>query len=412
MEDLHARLLALLTVLAVVLAGCATNDAPGRNDGDSNPVPPTAVSAAEAESMLKRAANATPEKITVRAALTRGSQTLLTMNGTFDNATGVAYVEMKGDPSAFPSGAGGNDEPGADAQFAQVLGQGLVIYMTSTGGLYLVNGTAIVFPANASQASGLIPSPSESPFASILEPQAVLGGLQAANSTVNSVRPTLHRGKPALEVNVSAPDPDGGGNLEALVTLFVNPERIARVEGSAPRTGDGPADPFAGARLAVDFYYEGETRVEPTPAAARAMGLAYQSDRTIFQMDGGPTTWTFLSDGGIPLADVEVQVKDMESQAGMGNELAGVAAMPTLWSMPLSAGNRTQDGVTLTFTDADGDGKVSAGDKLRIETPGDAPPPTVVLYDVQTKTYVVPGPALLAALAGIAVAAFLLRRRG
>jgi uncharacterized protein (TIGR03382 family) len=76
--------------------------------------------------------------------------------------------------------------------------------------------------------------------------------------------------------------------------------------------------------------------------------------------------------------------------------------------MKLSEGTKSQDGATLTFTDADHDGKVSKGDTLRFDGGEGA---RVVLYDTKTGTYVVPGPALLFALAGLGVAALLLRRR-
>lgn len=394
-----------LLSLSVALAGCANNGSgPDGDDGDGNVAPPAQTSPAQAKTLLDQAAANPPQKVAAQAAITKGSHTLVRINGTFDNATDTQYLQVSGDPQAL-GGLGGAAGGGSEALEGVIAG-GFTIYASPQGSIYLVNGTAIVFPPeNASgRAAPGVPSPSESPFRGFLTPDETLAGLTAANVTVKSVNSTVYRGKPALQLTLS------GGDLgsEPIVTLFTNPVRIARVEGVAPSDPESPADPFGGATFTVDFFYDAEARMDVPAAATRAVGLSYVSDASPFGGDpSAPVTWTFQSSAGIPLAEVEAQVKDL-SQADP-SDVSSFAAAPTLWSMKLSEGTKAQESATLTFTDADHDGKVSKGDTLRFE--GGDGGARVVLYDTKTGTYVVPGPALLLALAGVGVAALLLRRR-
>jgi hypothetical protein len=402
--SVNGRLLLILVSLSVALAGCANNASdPNGEGGDVSP--PAQTSPEQAKGLLDQAAKDPPQKAAARATVSKGSRTLMQMNGTFDNTTGTSFLQLSGDAEAL-GGLAGQGMGGGEA-FAGLFANGVSIYTSPEGGIYLMNGTAFVFPPeNASGRSSVgVPSPSESPFGAFLQPAEVMGGLADANVTVKSVNSTVYRGKPALQITLS--DAETSPAAEPVVTLFTNPVRIARVEGVAPSDPESPADPFAGATFAVDFYYDNEVRLDVPPAATRALGLSYTSDQSPFGGDpDAPATWTFQAASGVPLAEVEVHVKDVSDADP--SDVSGIATLPTLWSMKLSDGAKTQDGATLTFTDVDGDGKVSKGDTLRMEgLQGDR----AVLYDAKTGTYVVPGPALLLALAGLGVAALLLRRR-
>lgn len=412
MDNLNARLLALLTIPALLLAGCATDT--GGNDDNGGGTPPPTPSTAQAEDMLQQAAAGMPDKFGARIAITRGSQSLMTMNGTFDNATGTSYLEMRGDPAALQA-LGGDEADMGMGGFGETIANGITLYSGPEGALYIINGTALVFPPDNETDDGgspsPIPRPEDSPLGGFFDPEDGLGALGAANVTVSDVRPTTFRGRAAVQMTVSGMGMDEADNGTATVTVFTNPVRIARVEGDAPSTGDNPADPFAGARYSAEFFYEGEAGMEVPENVRRAVGLSYESDANPFMQSEGPTTWTFLASGGIPLAEVEVQVKNASEGDADPSDFSSVGQLPTAWTLRLSDKTRTQDGVTLTFTDADNDGKVSKGDTLQIQAPEGEMPPTVVLYDTKTGTYVVPGPAMLLGLAALGLAAMLLRRR-
>lgn len=410
MEPLNARLLALLTIPALLLAGCATDT--GDNDdngGGSMPAPSTA----QARDMLDQASSTMPEKFGARIAATRGSQTLMTMNGTFDNASDTVYFEMRGDPAVLNS-LGGQDGGMGMESFGASLADGIVLYSSPQGALYIINGTALVFPPDDESDEGrpsFVPRPEDSPLAGFFNPEEGLGELADENVTISNVRATTFRGRAAVEMTVTMPSDEGLGTENATVTLFTNPVRLARVEGAAPATGDSPADPLAGARYSAEFFYDGEAGIEVPEAAVRAIALAYKSDANPFMQGDGPTTWTFLNSGGIPLAEVEVQVKNGSGAGSDPSDIGGVGQLPNAWTMRLNEKTKTQDGVTLTFTDADNDGKVSKGDTLQVRAGKDQPAPTVILYDTKTGTHVVPGPALVLGLAVLGLAALLLRRR-
>lgn len=407
MERLNRRSLLVLLAFSVAFAGCATSDpAPG----DDNGQPPTgnapaATSPEEARNLLRQASGSPPDQFGMRATLTsQAGQALFYANGTFDNATRSSYVEMRGDTETL--GTVFQGQPG----FSDVFGAGFAMYVKGDVAMYVMNGTALVFP-NASDdgAAGALPSPQDGPMGSFLDPAMLLGVLAEENVTVNSATPTVHRGKPALQVSVTRNDDGRAQNATAIV--YTSPARIARFEGTLPTDEASPADPTYGARFAVDFLYDGEVNLAVPEGVARAAGLAYDTDRDLFSF-GEPAksfTWTFLVDGGVAVEDVEIQIKD--AAVGSSEDVRGMADVPTLWSMRLDEGTKTQDGVTLTFTDADADGEVSQGDTLRVDMENPEEAPTVVLLDTKTGIYVVPGPGALLGLAALGVAALVLRRR-
>lgn len=398
MTQTGKRTLLLALLIALVLAGCTdagTGDGPG---GDATP--PAAMTAAEARSALAGAVQDMPEAFAMEMkALSAGTE-VLTIKGSFDNRTGRSYIDLRGDPATLANLSRGE---GAGA----ILGDGFAIYSTPEGSLYLANGTAFVFPPqNGSESQpAASASPEHGPLGGFLDPENTFSDLTDENVTVTSVRPLVYRGKPAVELTVQ--HPDGETTMTSEVTLFTEPRRLARIETDLPAE-EGGENPLAGARLEGDFYYDNEVEVVIPESATRAIGLAYSSDRAPFSFGGEQDrTWTFLNSAGIALAEVEAQVKSTESQTD-----GDVASLPTVFAMRLSEGTKTQDGVTLTFTDVDGDGKVSKGDTLKAEASEDESLPTVVLYDTKTETYVVPGPGLVATLALAGLAGLLLRRRG
>lgn len=393
-------LLSFLLVLALALAGCARqgDDA----DGGGGPLPAQDVGPEQAEALLKRAVDDLPERYGFEFRIKSQEKDLMRMSGTVDNASRTSYLEIKGDPSAFPG-----EEGMAGAEF---LAAGFSIYATPAGALYHANGTSYVFPGAAPESQGLVPPPQQSPFGQFLEPEHALG-LFRDDVNVTGVTPLLHRGKAAIEVDLEARRE--GEPVDATVILFTNPVRIAHVESVLPRDPENPADPFGGALLTGDFWYDAEVKLQPPEAVKRSLGLAFQSDRNPFDFGGArPTTWTFQASEGIPLDEVEAQVKNVTGMDG-GDDVAGLdaGALPTRFAMKLSEGDRTEGGVTLTFADNDGDGKVSKGDTLSIAHDGEGEPPMVVLHDVKSGAYVVPGPGAFILVGLVGVLAVLLRRK-
>lgn len=397
-------LLAFLAA-AVALAGCqeAVND-----PSDQEDAPPQDVTNEQARQMLTQAGQNMPDKFGMEMSLTKNGQELMAMDGAFDNTTETAYMEIRVDPSI--ANTGDDEETDAD-QLAALAAGGLSLYMTPDGVIYILNDTAFAFPKDEEGSDSFVPSPEETPFGEFLDPTEAFGDIDE-NVTVTSVRPITYKGKAAYEIQATLADEDEGPT-NGTFTVYANPQRLARIEADMP-AGEDESDSLSGGRAVVDLLYDDEVDVQVPERALRASALRY--DGGGFDFTGGSSsekTWTFqASPGVVPLDEVEAQVKDM---AAMGEEAGGpdsFSRAPTLWSMKLSEGTKTQGGVTLAFTDADGDGKVSAGDTLRITGEDEnGMPAQVALYDAETGTYVVPGAGVaLAALAALG-AALLLRRK-
>lgn len=399
MTFLEKPSLVLVLLATLVVAGCTDAGSPDRGDS----TPPPAMTHAEARTALTDAVSAMPEAFGVDMKIISGGKEALTFKGSFDNASGTSYVEIRGDPAALS-----NLTPGEGA--GVFLANGFSLYTTPEGSMYLANGTAFVFPPrnDTDDGSGRVPTsaaPEDGPLAAFLDPEEALSSFTGSGVNVTSVVPLVYRGKPAVEITLT--HPQDGETVTSEVTVFTQPRRLARVETTLPAQGSQAGDPLAGGRLEGDFYYDGEVTVRAPASATRALGLAYESDRSaLFGGDARNFTWTFLRSEGIALGEVEAQVKTQDGQT-----TGDLSTLPTAFALRLSDGTVARDGVTLTFTDADGDGKVSQGDTLRAEIEEGGEFPTVVLYDTVTETYVVPGPGLVATLALAALAGLLLRRR-
>lgn len=392
----------LVTVLlaAVTLAGCqeAANDLVD----DS---PPAQVTNEEARAMLVGASASLPDRYGMKVTVTKGGAELMSLTGAFDNTTRESYFEMKADPAVFADSAGQGEEADLSA-----FADGISFFASDAGVVYLVNDTAFVFPAGEEGESSFVPDPEDSPFGQFLDPSEAFGQFDEG-VTIHSVEPITHKGKAAYQIQATIVDEEEMAT-NATIVMYANPNRLARIEGDIP--ADGEDETFAGSRAVAEVLYDDEITITIPEKAQRAAGLQYTGGG--FDFSGGEDTsktWSFTQSRGLDLAQIEAQVKDV-SQMGdeSGRSLDAVSKAPTLWAMKLSDRTRTEGGVTLTFTDADGDGKVSAGDTLLIEGQDESGiPPQVVLYDTVTQTYVVPGFGLLALLAALGLVATL-RRHG
>src|SRR5437879_4606479 len=95
---------ALAFVFALTLAGCAKTGSPGAS---TPTLSADQLTPAGGKAMLAEAAASMPDGYVMDLALTSGSAQLMTLHGAFDNATGEAYAEFKGDPSAWPNATQG-----------------------------------------------------------------------------------------------------------------------------------------------------------------------------------------------------------------------------------------------------------------------------------------------------------------
>lgn len=402
-------ILLTLVAAAVALAGCGANDGTGGNgtSGGNTPneQPPQDISESQAQTLLQSASGGMPETFGMRVTVTKAGAQLMTMNGAVDNATGRSYFEIKMDPSVLQ---GSEEQDESSAQMAATLANGFSFYATKTGIVYLINDTAFSFPATESGSNSFVPSPDESPFGEFLNPAEAFGGL-GDNVTVKSVRPITYKGKAAYEIQASIKGEDDALS-NATIVLYKDPARLARIEGDIP-AGDDEDDQLAGGHAVMEMDYD-DVKVDVPERVLRAAGLQYDGGGFSFGGGDEPKVWTFKANGSIPLSEVEVQVKDASAMQNGDGGFDSLSKAPTLWSMKLSDGTKTQDGVTLTFTDADHDNKVSAGDTLRIEgQDGNGAEPQVVLYDAKTGTYVVPGAGLVLSALALVGVALLLRRK-
>lgn len=347
--------------------------------------------------MLLAASSSMPDKFGLSLLVTASGKNVMSLKGTFDNASEVAYLEIKGDPAAFGEQA---------ATAGAFLEEGLSIYTSKEGSFYLSNKTAFVFPPSSEETTGgFIPSPEDGPLAAYTNPTTVLGNFANDEVQVKTVTPTVFRGRPAVDLLVTTMQDNE--SVDATVTLFTDPPRLAQIKTTLPRDADNPQSPLSSANALAEFFYDDEVTLAIPQAAARSVGLAYKSESS-----QSGTTWSFLGSAGIALSEVEAHVKDGSSAGEGASGMTDIAGLPTLWTMKLSEGSATKNGVTITFTDADSDGKVSKGDSLTYVVGEDAEgSPSVILFDNVTGTYVVPGFGFVALVLGALVVALVLRRK-
>jgi hypothetical protein len=383
------KLLLFTLIAAVALAGCAENTG---DDGGGDARPPAQVSTSEAQALFASAAENVPERYGMDMVAKNATTTVMTAQAVYDEPAQTAYFRMEMDPSVFEDMGDGMSMTGGDAEAFQNIG----VYMSPQGNAFLVNGTVMLAPAEEGQfdqATG-----EQEGFDALSDPEAFLGELKENNFTVHTVTPTTLRGKGALKLDATIVEEGVTQNMT--VWLFQNPTRIARVETAMPAEADDEEEnPFGDATMTIDMLYDEEVTLEVPADLQRALGLRYQSDRSAFSFgddEEGPETWTFQVDGGLALSEIQAEVGGFDE----GEEPE--------WVMLLSEGTKTQDGVTITFEDADSDGKVSANDTLTIDR-GDGFA-QVSLRDNVTGLRVVPGLGLLLAALAVAAACGVTRR--
>lgn len=409
----------LLLCASMIAAGCAeppaattltppvpdeTEDATeAKDEADGG-----ALSAAAGKALFEEALFEMPPRVGMDMTATREGKEVMAMRGFLDNETGVSWFRMKLDPAAM-----GADPSEVPPSMGAMFQEGIEVYITPKGSLYLADGAAFVFPPGADET--FVPKPEQSPLMAFFE-GARRGGTDedgADDVEVLSVTPTTHRGKPALRMEMRQTDENG--TSEGTLVLLTSPPRIAHMEMTVPDQASGEPNPMYGARVVLDMLYDDEVPREGPAPAARALALAYEAER---DMQGSgwdedavmETTWTFVGAGGIPLSEVEVVLKEEGEQVfGDDASMADFAALPERWAMKLSDGQRQDGNVTVTYNDLDGDGKVSKGDTVHILAPA-SETATFVLRDATTGTYVVPGPGLAFGLVLVGLAAMAWRK--
>lgn len=385
--------LLLSVVFAVVVAGCA--EGPGGGGELATP------STSEAAALFGQAAENMPDVYGVTMKVTRDAKELMTAEGVFDEARQTGYFTIKMDASL----AEGSGEGGMGMSFPE---EGFGMYTSPEGSAFVVGKSITVMPPGEN--AFMSQAEENEGFAAIADPDELFEEMTESNFTVTSVTSTELRGKPALKLEGTFVD-DEEGPQNVTVYLFQEPTRIARLEMVAP----ADEEEFAGALMTMDVLYDDEISAEVPDAVRRAMGLRYQSDRQAFGGFGsggsgsedGPETWTFQADGGIALAEVAAEVG--EGMGGVGG-MDGDEETPPLWTMKLSEGSKSEEGLTLTFADVDGDGTVSQGDTLTIERGEGAEHLSVALRDLATGYKVTPGAGLGLLLVAFAFAGLVARR--
>ena len=399
-------LLLVLTLVAAAVAGCAEN---GGTGGDANDTtgngttsgtpasPPAAMTNAQALALFSQAASDVPDKYGVDMVASKDGKDLMDAEAVFDERAQTGFFRMTFDESLMEESSGDmGGEMFADA--AEI-----VMYTSPQGNAILMNGTVMVTPPDEDSPFSQGAQDAEG-FEALSDPTALLSELEESNISITSVTPTTLRGKAAYRIEATFVEE--GETQNTTMWLFQSPARVGRIEMLVPNATDDE-DPFAGAKMTMDMLYDAEVQLTVPSGITRALGLRYESDRESFGgfgggSDEGPEVWTFQVDGDVAIGEVLVEVGDAES---MGEE------MTAAWSMPLSAKTKSQDGVTLTFNDADADGKVSANDTLTIGRSDDAGFAQVWLKDTVSGYRIVPGAGLFVALAAIGVALLALRRR-
>lgn len=408
-----------LAATATAAAGCATPAGEGNvlpsSTPTTEPTTPTTeegksepeFSPAEARALIEDALNDLPPQFGVGMHAVNGSREIMKLEGLFDHSAGITYLDMSMDAEAF-------GEAMPDPAAATLLRDGFTIYETPQATVWMVNGTAFTFAPDSSVLQSIFGD--EDPMKAIREmgdPHKFFGNFtnesEKDNETViTAMTPTIFRGHSAI--SMSATTTKEGTPYSLTMIIYTDPLLPAHMEGTLP-PGDDLDDPLREARVEMDFYYGNEVMARIPDDIKRVQGLAYASDEPN-AFGRTESTWTFLVSGGVPTTDAIVELKNAAAAAQADSPVPmGVAELPTMWSMALAEGSRTREGVTVTFTDHDADGLVSAGDTLRVAWPLGTQPPAAVLKDVQTGNYIVPGAGAWAALGAIALVAVALRRR-
>lgn len=405
-----AATLALL--LALPLAGCI-----GGDDG-TGPTSPTddnlpAFSKAEAAIAFHDAASSLTSdtgparmSITFRAdALNSTGNEFAEMDGLFDRAKGLVVFSVEGEVAESGSESNPFAKPGEALVLAQVWKTTLFGSTTQLLGLYNESAEP---PTNMSDVSG--PSTPGGGSGQAFDEGDFLKFLGSpAADGIRSVEPTVHEGKPGMKITFS--DTQGSVTVrgEAIVTITPAATRLALVTGTIrdPEAEDRYA---RDATFRVDFDYDAAATHALEATVERLEVLTYAGNGGGFggAFGGGAPadTWTIQpshSSVSVPLAEIEARISE---SSGFGGDPTAEPALV----LALEAGSAENADVKATFTDADGNGKVSAGDSVKLETKNPDKSFTVQLFDEKTGVVLMPGFGLLAGLAALGALAVAGRR--
>lgn len=365
--------LLLVAAAAMLLAGC------------SAPIPDAnELSDEQARALLAAASDALPARFsyTLDGAAGNGTR-VLQMQGVRNGSE--LYVATDATDTLLGSAAASGAGAGAAARLAPALAHGIELYAGPSGALYMLNGTAIVFPPGESALGGQVPNPARALDNTTYSADVLVGLLQHTGLNVTGIAPTLHDGRLAWRIDFEAPRDDATVRGHALVTA--DPARLVSLDVTLPA-------PSSVARLVLEL---GDPKPMPAHVLA-ALRMGHASDANPFgsmfsRSDTTTTTWTFLAAEPVPLDGLEVVAKG----AGVPLDLA---AAPTLWAMPLADLERTVGNATVAYDDADGDGHLSRGDTVTVRTSGSGTPPRFAMHDAETGAYAVAPIAILQAVLG------------
>lgn len=429
--------LILITVVSA-LAGCATNSPNGSGPGTNTTGAPQ-VTKENAKSVLADAmANMNDtDRIAVDTSFTASGQ-----NGKFVFATDKGNNIFVLTATELPAGAPGIGTVTPSNAFTLYRKGETVVLYDSRNATVLVNepgkagGTG--FGADAF-------TPGDNPIGAPMLPGDPLGGIFASFQnkdaiTLKTVEPTTHKGRPA--VKLVADFAAAEGTSSGSIIIFTETLLPARMELDTP-DGEGGNTHFRG-----DFLYGDEVMpfLVVKSAVTRAAALAANKDTTADQI---VLTFRGASGAAIPLEEIEVRLTPGSSFPGSagsatspepdpcddaGASQGGADCAPTNETAPgtngtapestttdpafivkflASEGSATGRGVTVTFHDVDGDGKVTAGDRVVADFSNSSMQPydaSLELFDTVTGTRVTPPLTGFLLLAGLAVAAMLARR--
>lgn len=216
-----------------------------------------------------------------------------------------------------------------------------------------------------------------------------------------SREPATVDGEDAVRVDVAFDN--GTHSFDFTATVYTDPPRPASIEG----TFDGPEMSLSGsgpAEVSITFAYGEDAEHPHERKVVRAEAVTFFDEETFGSMElgsqGAGDEWTIqpsVNPGSVDLSEVRILVTNSSGFEG------DTEAVLTLDPREGSASN---DQVSVSYEDADGDGAVSPGDTITLEPQNEnATGYSVAVEDQVTGVRTVPGPgAAFPLLAGVALA--------
>lgn len=352
-------LFALLVLLAAALSGCASDDAPADGGSDAEgdadaqdgatpstatptPASPTQSAASPEEripSAFERIDNAPAH---FRATIERYDGSLSRP----ENGTDVLYVDSANGTTYYRFGGSADERVG---QVGKV-----VVHYSGNGTVIAARDESIANFTTVANFSALALG-AKLPNAVAYYPTAQYMFLQRAHYTPSFAAPGVEKdpsGPGRSQLTWGQP----GAGTGAVAVLEDGTERLFWLNTTV--ASGGKVVKYAN----VTFVYGADAAVDEEAAKMRREAtMAFvdvqrlDADRAQANVTNA-TTWTVLGEGApvVALAQAELRVFDM---GDAGEETPRLA-------LPLSRGNASNADVALAYVDADGDGKVSAGDTI------------------------------------------------